>query len=145
MSTLQAFIDDVEVVVGSTDDEHEITKRVGELLSALLASDYQLPPEFTRPSADHATGKFTPGPSLSIAADETLCGFVPSAFMTYTDHLPSRLVVNAIMLPSGDQTGRRLHRVAWNSPIESFLIPLPSTFIPQTPGHPSRLLSKAID
>jgi 3-mercaptopropionate dioxygenase len=50
---LQAFIDDVEHVVGTTDDEHEITKRLAERLSALLASDYRLPPEVTRPSNDH--------------------------------------------------------------------------------------------
>jgi 3-mercaptopropionate dioxygenase len=50
---LQAFIDDVELVVGNTADEHEITKRVAERLSALLASDYRLPPEFTRPSTEH--------------------------------------------------------------------------------------------
>jgi predicted metal-dependent enzyme (double-stranded beta helix superfamily) len=47
---LQAFIDDVDLVVRDTDDQYEITKRVAERLSALLASGYQLPPEFTRPS-----------------------------------------------------------------------------------------------
>ncbi len=51
--TLQAFIDDVASIVSSTDDQYEITKRVGERLSALLDSDYRLPPELTRPSADH--------------------------------------------------------------------------------------------
>lgn len=50
---LQTFIDDVELVVGTTDDEYEITKRVAERLSALLASDYRLPPEVTRPSNEH--------------------------------------------------------------------------------------------
>ena len=50
---LQAFIDDVDIVVGGSDDEYEITKRVGERLSALLASDYRLPPELTRPSNEH--------------------------------------------------------------------------------------------
>jgi predicted metal-dependent enzyme (double-stranded beta helix superfamily) len=50
---LQAFIDDVELVLGSTDDEHEITRRLADRLSALLSSGYRLPPEFTRPSADH--------------------------------------------------------------------------------------------
>jgi 3-mercaptopropionate dioxygenase len=50
---LQTFIDDVEVVVGNTDDQYEITKLVAERLSALLASDYRLPIEFTRPSNDH--------------------------------------------------------------------------------------------
>jgi 3-mercaptopropionate dioxygenase len=49
---LQDFIDDVDAVVTSTDDEDEITKRVGERLTALLASAYRLPPEVTRASAD---------------------------------------------------------------------------------------------
>jgi predicted metal-dependent enzyme (double-stranded beta helix superfamily) len=47
---LQTFIDDVGLVVRSTDDEHDITARVGELLSALLAGGYRLPPEVTRSS-----------------------------------------------------------------------------------------------
>jgi predicted metal-dependent enzyme (double-stranded beta helix superfamily) len=50
---LHTFIDDVELVVGTTDDEYEITKRVAERLSALLASDYRLPPEVTQPSNEH--------------------------------------------------------------------------------------------
>lgn len=50
---LRTFIDDVSSVVAATDDEHEIAGRVGELLSALLASDFRLPPELTRPAADH--------------------------------------------------------------------------------------------
>lgn len=51
--TLQTFIDDVERVLDTTDDEHEITKRVGELLSDLLTGGYRLPSELTRPSAEH--------------------------------------------------------------------------------------------
>jgi hypothetical protein len=47
---LQTFIDDVELVVGSSDDQHEITKRVAQRLSALLAGGYRRPPEFVRPS-----------------------------------------------------------------------------------------------
>jgi predicted metal-dependent enzyme (double-stranded beta helix superfamily) len=47
---LQAFLDEVGLVVRDTDDEHEITKRVAARLSALLASGYRLPPELTRPS-----------------------------------------------------------------------------------------------
>ena len=62
--TLQTFIDDVERVLDTTDDEHEITKRVGELLSDLLAGDYRLPSEFTRPSAEHHVNY-----PLHIAAD----------------------------------------------------------------------------
>ena len=50
---LQAFIDAVELVLGSTDDEQQITGRVADRLSALLRSGYRLPPELTRPSADH--------------------------------------------------------------------------------------------
>ncbi|NGO12574.1 hypothetical protein G5C60_34440 [Streptomyces sp. HC44] len=50
---LQTFVDDVGLMVGNTDDEYEITKRVGERLSALLAGDYRLPPEFTRTSDEH--------------------------------------------------------------------------------------------
>jgi predicted metal-dependent enzyme (double-stranded beta helix superfamily) len=50
---LLAFIDDVEFVLGATDDEQEITRRVADHLSALLRSGYRLPPELTRPSADH--------------------------------------------------------------------------------------------
>ncbi len=52
-SALRTFIGDVELVVATTDDEHEITKRVAERLSALLAGGYRLPPEVTRPSTDH--------------------------------------------------------------------------------------------
>ncbi|PXY21303.1 hypothetical protein [Prauserella muralis] len=51
--TLRGFIDDVDRVVGTTDDEHEITKQVAALLSALLAGGYRLPPEATRPSKEH--------------------------------------------------------------------------------------------
>jgi hypothetical protein len=50
---LQTFIDDVGRVVSSTDDEHEITKRVAKRLSDLLAGGYRLPPEVTRPSPVH--------------------------------------------------------------------------------------------
>jgi len=50
---LQTFIDDVGLVVGSTDDENEITRRVAKRLSDLLAGGYRLPPEVTRPSAVH--------------------------------------------------------------------------------------------
>jgi hypothetical protein len=50
---LQTFIDDVGLVVSSTDVEHEITKRVAKRLSDLLAGGYRLPPEVTRPSPVH--------------------------------------------------------------------------------------------
>ena len=47
---LQTFIDDVGRMVSSTDDEHEIAKRVAKRLSELLAGGYRLPLEVTRPS-----------------------------------------------------------------------------------------------
>ena len=68
---LRAFIDDVESVVGSTDDEHEITKRVAELLSGLLAGGYRLPDELTRPSEQHHVNYplyIAPSGGLSLAA-----------------------------------------------------------------------------
>jgi predicted metal-dependent enzyme (double-stranded beta helix superfamily) len=49
---LQSFIDDVGRVVTSTNDEHEITKRIAKLLSDLLAGGYRLPPEVIRPSPE---------------------------------------------------------------------------------------------
>ena len=63
---LQTFVHDVELVVGITDDEHEITKRVAERLSALLASGYRLPPEVLRPSNEHHVNY-----PLHIAADNS--------------------------------------------------------------------------
>lgn len=61
---MRAFIDDVDHVVSTTGDEHEITARVAERLSALLAAGYRLPPELTRASAErHLTYP------LHIAAD----------------------------------------------------------------------------
>lgn len=68
---LQTFINEVELILSTTDDEHEITKRVAERLSALLASDYQLPPEVTRPSAAHHVNYplyIAPDNSWSLAA-----------------------------------------------------------------------------
>jgi predicted metal-dependent enzyme (double-stranded beta helix superfamily) len=53
MDALRGFIDDVAAVLAGTDDEHEITKRVADRLSALLATDFRLPAELTRPAADH--------------------------------------------------------------------------------------------
>jgi predicted metal-dependent enzyme (double-stranded beta helix superfamily) len=53
---LETFIDDVGLVVASSDDEHEITSRVAKRLSDLLAGGYRLPPEVTRPAAErHVT------------------------------------------------------------------------------------------
>ncbi|MDN5852294.1 MAG: hypothetical protein L0K86_05480 [Actinomycetia bacterium] len=56
MTDLQSFVHDVGLVVRSTDDEHEITARIAERLSALLAGGYLLPPKLTRASsARHMT------------------------------------------------------------------------------------------
>ncbi|GAB3873489.1 cysteine dioxygenase [Kibdelosporangium lantanae] len=68
MNTLRNFIDDVALAVRATDDEYEITKRVADRLCALLASGYQLPPEFTRPSAEHHVNY-----PLHIAPDDSWC------------------------------------------------------------------------
>ncbi|MFC0626731.1 cysteine dioxygenase family protein [Kribbella deserti] len=63
---LQAFINDVALVVASSNDQYEITQRIAPRLSALLASGYQLPPEFLRPSSErHLTYP------LYIAPDES--------------------------------------------------------------------------
>lgn len=70
-STLQALIDDVGLVARSTGDEYEITKRVAERLAVLLAGDYRLPPEFTRPSDEHHVTYplyIAPGDSWSLAS-----------------------------------------------------------------------------
>jgi 3-mercaptopropionate dioxygenase len=40
---LQIFIDDVALVVAGSDDQYEITQRVAQRLSALLAGGYRLP------------------------------------------------------------------------------------------------------
>jgi predicted metal-dependent enzyme (double-stranded beta helix superfamily) len=68
---LQTFIDDVDAVVRGTRDEYEITERIAERLSALLAGDYRLPPEVTRPSAEHHVNyplHIAPDNSWSLAA-----------------------------------------------------------------------------
>lgn len=65
---LQTFIDEVDRVVADGGDQHEITRRVAPLLSALLASGYRLPPELVRPSpARHVNYP------LHIAADGGWC------------------------------------------------------------------------
>jgi predicted metal-dependent enzyme (double-stranded beta helix superfamily) len=65
---LRTFIDDVAAVIAASDDEHEITERVGERLSALLAGGYRLPPEYTRPCVDHHVNY-----PLHIAPDGSWC------------------------------------------------------------------------
>lgn len=48
---LQTFIDDIGLMVDEgSDDQYEITRRVAQRLSALLAGGCRLPPEFIRPS-----------------------------------------------------------------------------------------------
>jgi 3-mercaptopropionate dioxygenase len=68
---LETFIDDVGRVVRSTDDEHEITRRVAARLADLLAGGYRLPPEVTRPSPTHHVTyplHIAPDDSWSIAS-----------------------------------------------------------------------------
>ncbi|MFI5589854.1 hypothetical protein ACIA5G_32730 [Amycolatopsis sp. NPDC051758] len=68
---LRTFINDVDRVVGATDDEHKITEHVAELLTALLAGGYRLPPEVTRPSAEHHVNyplHIAPGDRWCLAA-----------------------------------------------------------------------------
>ncbi len=65
---LQAFVDDVQVVLDKTDDQHEITKLVAERLNALLGSGYELPPAFTRPSKERHLNY-----PLYLAPDESWC------------------------------------------------------------------------
>lgn len=54
MSTaaVDRFIADVAALVDSIDDQYEITRRIQPLMADLLASDYRLPPELARPSAE---------------------------------------------------------------------------------------------
>ncbi|MEV4031532.1 hypothetical protein [Streptomyces umbrinus] len=71
LDRLKTFIDDVGLVVRSTDDEHEITARVAERLSALLASGYRLPSEVTLSSSErHLTYPLyiAPDDSWSLAS-----------------------------------------------------------------------------
>lgn len=67
-ATLDTFITDVASLINSTDDEDKITKLVADRLSALLASDYRLPTELTRPSSDHHVNY-----PLYIAPDDSWC------------------------------------------------------------------------
>src|SRR5918999_2828770 len=50
---LDTFIEDVASLVAGIDDEYEITEQVAARLSDLLAGDYRLPPQLTRPSDTH--------------------------------------------------------------------------------------------
>jgi predicted metal-dependent enzyme (double-stranded beta helix superfamily) len=68
---LQTFIDEVGLVVSSSDDQYEITQRVAPMLSALLARGYRLPPEVIRPSSErHVTYPLyiAPDDSWSLAS-----------------------------------------------------------------------------
>ena len=49
MTALDDFVDDVERILASTDDEHAITERVAPRLAELLGAGYRLPPEVTQP------------------------------------------------------------------------------------------------
>ena len=68
---LQTFIDEVGLVVSSSDDQYEITQRVAPMLSALLASGHRLPLEVIRPSSErHVTYPLyiAPDDSWSLAS-----------------------------------------------------------------------------
>lgn len=64
----RSFIDEVERVLAASTDEHEITRLLADRLSVLLAGDYRLPPELTRPSTDHHVNY-----PLHIAPDNSWC------------------------------------------------------------------------
>jgi predicted metal-dependent enzyme (double-stranded beta helix superfamily) len=49
---LDTFIAEVQALVERIDDEHELTARIAERLSALLAGGYRPPAALTRPSAE---------------------------------------------------------------------------------------------
>ena len=69
--TSDTLIEDVASPVSSTDDEYEITNQVAARLPGLLASDYRLPPEVTRPSSEHHVTYpiyTTPDDSWSLAS-----------------------------------------------------------------------------
>lgn len=68
---LTVFIDDVRKLAATTDDEHEVTRLVAARLTELLASDYQLPDEVTRPSDEHHVMyplHIEPDDTLSVAS-----------------------------------------------------------------------------
>jgi hypothetical protein len=69
---LQTFIDDVGLVVGSSDDQHQTTNRVAQRPSALPAGGFRLPPEFVRPAPDrHVTYPLYIAPAgAAVAADQ---------------------------------------------------------------------------
>lgn len=66
LDELKDFIEDVGRVVNSGDDQYEITERVAQRLSTLLAGGYRLPTRFTRPSPDRHLNY-----PLYIAPDDT--------------------------------------------------------------------------
>jgi 3-mercaptopropionate dioxygenase len=68
---MDTFIEDVASLVSRIGDEYEITKQVAARLSDLLAGDYRLPPEVTRPSNErHVTYPLyiAPDDSWSLAS-----------------------------------------------------------------------------
>lgn len=50
--TLEAFIADVDALVGGVHDEHALTAAVAKRLEALLAGGFRLPEHVTRPATD---------------------------------------------------------------------------------------------
>src|SRR5512134_2056700 len=72
---------------------------------------------------------------------EMLCGFDPSAPITYTSSFPSRLLQNAIVEPSGDHDGTPECPCGV---VVSCVSPVPSTFITHTSLRPARDAANAI-
>ncbi len=65
---LHAFVDDVGLVISGTRVEHEITQRVADRLSALLASGYRLPADLIRASDERHLNY-----PLHVAPDNSWC------------------------------------------------------------------------
>jgi hypothetical protein len=72
--TLDTFIEDVASLASSTDDAYEITNQVAARLSGLLASDYRLPPEVTRPRTSTMSGTRSAPPPTTAGHWRPLSG-----------------------------------------------------------------------
>jgi predicted metal-dependent enzyme (double-stranded beta helix superfamily) len=122
---LRTFIDDVELVLGTTDDEYGITKRVAERLSALLASDYRLPSDVLRPSNEHhvnyplhiapdnswslASVVWNPGQRTSVHGHETwgVVGIYAGAEREFRYAKPTAAEAGRPLTPAGEHVWER--------------------------------------